>query len=203
MILLLFSVTSWGWQGISTELSSKCNQIAISSVQLLSRVSLQPHESQHARSPCPSPIPRVYSNSCPSSQWCHPTDILSSVIPFSSFLQSLPAPESFPMSQLLAWGGQSIGASALASCLPMNTQDWSPLEWTGWISLQSYHPGNRDFPGSCKFGWCGEEGPGNVLSGDRTFNGAPKDVSPHCSQGCQLAPWHIAGKTKRMRLAPS
>ena len=106
------------------------------SVQSLSRVQLWPHELQHARPPCPSPTPGVYSNSCPSSQWCHPA-ISSSVIPFSTCLQSLPASESFPMSQLFTWGGQSTGDSALASFLPMNTQDWSPLEWTGWISLQS------------------------------------------------------------------
>ena len=98
--------------------------------------SLWPHESQHARSPCPSPTPGVYSNSCSSSQWCHPT-ISSSVIPFSSCPQTLPASGSFPMSQLFTWGGQSIGVSALASVPPMNTQDWSPLGWTGWISLQS------------------------------------------------------------------
>ena len=98
--------------------------------------SLQPHESQHARPLCPSQTPRVYSNSCPSSQWCHPA-ISSSVVPFSSCPQSLPASESFPMSQLFTWGGQSTGVSALASVLPMNTQDWSSLEWTGWISLQS------------------------------------------------------------------
>ena len=98
--------------------------------------SLRPHESQHARPPCPSPTPEVHSNSCPSSQWCHPA-ISSSVFPFSSCPQSLPAAGSFSMSQLFAWGGQSIGVSALASVLPMNTQDWSPLEWTGWISLQS------------------------------------------------------------------
>ena len=98
--------------------------------------SLQPHESQHARPPCPSPTLGVYSNSCPSSLWCHPA-ISSSVIPFSSCPQSLPASRSFPMSQLFAWGGQSIGVSASASVLPMNTQDWSPLGWTGWISLQS------------------------------------------------------------------
>ena len=97
---------------------------------------LQPHESQHARPPCPSPTPRIHSDSCPSSQWCHP-DISSSVVPFSSCPQSLPGSESFPMSQLFAWGGQNTGVSALASVLPMNTQDWSPLEWTGWISLQS------------------------------------------------------------------
>ena len=98
--------------------------------------SLRPHESQHARPPCPSPSPGVHSDSCPSSQWCHPA-ISSSVIPFSSCPQSLPASESFPMSQLFTWGCQSTGVSALASFLPKNTQDWSPLEWTGWISLQS------------------------------------------------------------------
>ena len=97
--------------------------------------SLQPHESQHTRPPCPSPTPGVHSDSCPLSRWCHPA-ISSSVISFSSCPQSLPASESFPMSQLFAWGGQSIGVSALASVLPVNTQDWSPLEWTGWISLQ-------------------------------------------------------------------
>ena len=97
---------------------------------------LRPHESQHARLPCPTPTPGVHSNSCPSSRWCHPA-ISSSVAPFSSCLQSLPASESFPMSQLFTWGGQSTGASALASFLPKNTQDCSPLEWTGWISLQS------------------------------------------------------------------
>ena len=97
--------------------------------------SSRPHESQHSRLPCPSPTPGVHSNSCPSSQWCHPA-ISSSVVPFSSCPQSLPAWESFPMSQLFAWGGQSIGVSALASVLPKNTQDWSS-EWTGWISLQS------------------------------------------------------------------
>ena len=98
--------------------------------------SLQPHESQHTRPPCPSPTPRVYSNSCSSSRWCHPA-ISSSVVPFSSCPQSLPASGSFPMSQLFSWGGQSIGVSTSASFLPMNTQDWSPLGWTGWISLQS------------------------------------------------------------------
>ena len=98
--------------------------------------SLQPHESRHARPPCQSPTPRVYPNSCPSSRWCHPA-ISSSVVPFSSCPQSLPASGSFPMSQFLTWGGQSTGVSALTSVLPMNTQDWSPSEWTGWISLQS------------------------------------------------------------------
>ena len=98
--------------------------------------SLQPHESQHTRPPCPSPTPRVYSNSCPLSRWCHPA-ISCSVLPFSSCSQSLPASGSFPMSQLFASGGQSTGVSASASVLPMNTQGWSPLGWTGWIFLQS------------------------------------------------------------------
>ena len=98
--------------------------------------SLRPHEPQHARPPCPSPTPRVYSNPCPLSRWCHPV-ISSSVIPFSSHLQSFPASGSFQMSQLFASGGQSIGVSASPSVLPMNTQDWSALGWTGWISLQS------------------------------------------------------------------
>ena len=91
--------------------------------------SLQPHESQHARPPCPSQTPGVYSNSCPSSRWCHPA-ISSSVVPLSSCPQSLPASGSFPMSQLFSWGGQSIEVSASASVLPMNTRDWSPLGWT-------------------------------------------------------------------------
>ena len=98
--------------------------------------SLRPHELQHARPPCPSPTPGVHPNSCPLSRWCHPA-IASSVVPFSSCPQTLPASESFPMSQLFTWGGQNIGVSALASVLPKNTQDWSLLEWTGWISLQS------------------------------------------------------------------
>ena len=98
--------------------------------------SLQPHEPQHTRPPCPSPTPRVYPNPCPSSRWCHPT-ISSSVIPFSSCPQSFPASGPFPMSQLFPSGGQSIGVSASASVLLVNTQDWSPLEWIGWISLQS------------------------------------------------------------------
>ena len=98
--------------------------------------SLQPHESQHTRPPCPSPTPGVHPDSHPLSRWCHPA-ISSSVVPFSSWPQSLPASEAFPMSQLCAWGGQSTGVSALASVLPKNTQERSPLEWTGWISLQS------------------------------------------------------------------
>ena len=98
--------------------------------------SLRLHESQKARPPCPLPTPRVHSNSCPSSQWCHPA-ISSSAVPFSSCPQSLPASGSFLMSQLFTWGGQSIGVSASASVFPMNTRDWSPLGWTGRISLQS------------------------------------------------------------------
>ena len=98
--------------------------------------SLRPHESQHSRPPCPSPTPGAYSNSRPLSWWCHPA-ISSSVVPFSSCPQFLPASGPFPMSQLFAWGGQSIGVSASTSLLPMNTQDLSPLGWTGWISLQS------------------------------------------------------------------
>ena len=96
--------------------------------------SLRPHESQHTRPPCSSPTPGVHANSHPSSRWCHPA-ISSSVVPFSSCPQSLPASGFFPMSQLFAWGGQSTEISALASFLPKNTQDWSPLGWTGWISL--------------------------------------------------------------------
>ena len=98
--------------------------------------SLQPHGLYHARLPCPSPTPRACSSSCPSSQWYHPT-ISSSVVPFSSCLQSFPASDSFQMSQLFTSGVQSIGVSALASVLPMNIQDWFTSEWTGWISLQS------------------------------------------------------------------
>ena len=111
----------------------------ISSVQFSHSVvsdSLQPHEPQHARPPCPSPTPGVYPNSCLLSQWCHPT-ISSSVVPFSSCLQSFPTSGSFQISQLFASGGQNIGVSASTSVFSMNTQDWSPLGWTGWISLQS------------------------------------------------------------------
>ena len=98
--------------------------------------SLWPHESKHARPPCPSPTPGVHSDSRPLSQWCHPA-ISSSVVPFSSSPQSLPASKAFPVSQLFTWGGQSTGASALASFLPKKSQGWSPSKWTGWISLQS------------------------------------------------------------------
>ena len=98
--------------------------------------SLRPHGLQHARPPCPSPTPRVYPNSCPLSRWCHPT-ISSSVVPFSSRLQSFPALGSFPVSQFFASGGQSIGVSASTSVLPMKIQDWFPFGWSGLISLQS------------------------------------------------------------------
>ena len=111
----------------------------ISSVQCSRSVvsnSLRPHGLQHARPPCPSPTPGVYSNTCPLSRWCHPI-ISSSVDPFSSRLQSFPASGSFQMSQFCASGDQSFGVSASTSVLPMNTQDWSLLGWTGWISLQS------------------------------------------------------------------
>ena len=108
-----------------------------SSVQSLSLSnSLRPYGLQHTRLPCPSPAPRAYSNSCPSSWWCYPT-ISSSAIPFFSCLQSYPASGSFPMSQFFSSGGQSIGVSASTSVLPMKIQDWLPLGWTSWISLQS------------------------------------------------------------------
>ena len=126
----------------STRFPSQEGDIQLSwsySVQFISSVmfdSLRPHRLQHTRPLCPSPTPGVYSNSCPLSRWCHPT-ISSSVIPFSSCPQSFPASGSLQMSQLFASGGQSIGVSASTSVLPMNTQNWSPLGWTGWISLQS------------------------------------------------------------------
>ena len=118
---------------------SKSLKSSLTSVQFSRSVmsdSLRHHGLQHARLPCPSPAPGAYSNSCPSSLWCHST-ISSSVITFSSCLQPFPASGSFPMSQLFASGGQSIGVSASTSVLTMNIQDWSPLGWTGWISLQS------------------------------------------------------------------
>ena len=118
----------------------KKSQIQLSnSVQFSCSVmsnSLRPHEPQHARPPCPSPTPGVYPNSCPSSRWCHPT-ISSSVDPFSSYLQSFLSPGYFQMSQLFTLGSQSIGVSASLLILPMNIQDWFPLGWTGWVSLQS------------------------------------------------------------------
>ena len=116
-----------------------CHILFHSSVQFSCSVmsdSLRPRALQHARPPCPSPIPRVHPNPCPLSQWCHPI-ISSSVIPFSSCPQSFPASGSFQMSQLFTSGGKSTGVSASTSVLPMNTQDWSPLGWTSWISLQS------------------------------------------------------------------
>ena len=116
--------------------------VFISSVQFSRSVmsdSLRPHELQYCRPPCPSPTPRVYPNPCPSSRWCHPT-ISSSFVPFSSCPQSFPGSGSFQMSQFFASGGQRIGVSASTSVLSMNTQDWSALEWTGWISLQSKGP---------------------------------------------------------------
>ena len=135
----IFTLFLWhfiSFSELSRNMAFSRDSVQYSSVQFSRSAmfdSLQPHESQNARPPCPSATPRVYPNSCPSSRWCHPA-ISSSVVPFSSCPQSLPASESFPMSQLFVWGGQSIGVSALASVLPMNTQDWSPLGWTGWIT---------------------------------------------------------------------
>ena len=135
-------VLNFDYQGYS--ISSKVFlpivvDIMVSSVQFSRSVvpdCLWPHESQHARPPCPSPSPGVHPNSCPSSRWWH-SAFSSSGVPFSSCPQSLPASESSPMSQLFTGGGQSTGVSALASFLPKNTQGWSPSEWTGWISFQS------------------------------------------------------------------
>ena len=123
------SLSTWNYHNIVNQQSVQFSRSVVSD-------SLRPHESQHARPPCPSPTPGVYSNLCPSSQWCHPA-ISSSFVPFSSCPQTLPASGSFPMSQLFTWVGQSIGVSASASVLPMNTQDWSPLGWTGWIPLNN------------------------------------------------------------------
>ena len=118
-----------GWTGDFRFSSVQFSRLVVSD-------SLWPHGLQHASPPCPSSTRRVYSNSCPLSRWCHPT-MSSSVIPFSSCLQSFPASGSFQTNQLFASGGQSIGVSAPTSVLPMNTQDWFPLGWTGWISLKS------------------------------------------------------------------
>ena len=124
-----------GWlDGITGVLQSKESNWTVQFSRSVVSDSSRPHESQHARPPCPSLSSGVHSNSRPSSQWCHPA-ISSSVVPFSSCPQSLPASESFPMSQLFAWGSQSTGLSALASVLLKNTQGWSPSEWTGWIFL--------------------------------------------------------------------
>ena len=117
------------------EYTQKTLNCKFSSIQLLTD-SLGPHELQHARPPCPSPTPGVHPNPCPLSQWCHPL-ISFSVVPCSSCPQSFPASGSFPMSQHFASGGQSTGVATSKSVLPMNTQDWSPLGWTGWIFLQS------------------------------------------------------------------
>ena len=122
---------TWTWNSTHPKLTWWSVQFSCSVVS----DSLRPHESQHTRPPCPSPTPGVYSKSCPSRRWCHPA-ISSSVVPFSSCPQSLPA-SAFPLSKLFTWGGQSIGVSASTSVLPVNTQGWSPLGWTGWISLQS------------------------------------------------------------------
>ena len=125
------------WILIKSNLKKNKNGIGLVqfSLSIISET-LRPHGLKHARPPCPSPTPRAYSNSSPSHLWCHPTISLS-VVPFSSYLQSFSASGSFPMSQFFVSGGQSVGVSALASVLPKNIQDWSPLEWTGWISLQS------------------------------------------------------------------
>ena len=125
----------WGWDDLREQHRNMYAQFSRSVVS----DSSPPHESQHTRPPCPSPTPGVDSNSCPSSQGWH-LAISSSVVPFSSYPQSLPASESFLMSQLFTWGGQSTGVLVSVSVLPKNTQDWSPLGWTGWISLQSKGP---------------------------------------------------------------
>ena len=140
--MLLFTITSKMPKSVNKSnkrcASPLCRKLYIIKKTYLSSVasnSLWPHGPQHTRPPCPSPAPKVYPNSCPPSQWCHPT-ISSSVVPFSSCLQSFPPSGSFQMSHFIS-GGQSIGVSASTSVLPMNTQDWSPLGWTSWISLQS------------------------------------------------------------------
>ena len=129
----------WEVRNANYKFQTVCDIILLSSVQFSHSVvsdSLRPSELQQARLSCPSPTPRAYPNSCPSSQWCHPP-ILSSVIPFSSHLQSFPASGSFLVSHFFASGGQSIGVSASVSVLPMNIQDWFPFRWTDWISFQS------------------------------------------------------------------
>ena len=134
---LIWPHINFYWLGSPGTLDGiSCNYSSVQFSRSVVPDSLWPHELQHTRPPCPSPTPGVYPNPCPSSRWCHPT-ISSCVIPFSSCPQSFPASGSFQMSQLFASGGPSIGVSASTSVLPMNTQDWSPLGWTGWISLQS------------------------------------------------------------------
>ena len=130
-----YSFKDWCSRWSANILATLCEEPVQFSCSVMSD-SLQSHGPQHARLPCPSPNPGVYPNSCPSSRWCHPT-IPSSVIPFSACPQSFQASGSFQMSQLFTWGGQSIRVSASTSVLPMNTQDWFPLGWTGWTSLQS------------------------------------------------------------------
>ena len=125
----MFYLVWWMWQICRPKPTVQFSRSVMSD-------SLRPYELQHARPPCPSPTPGVHSDSRPLSQWCHPA-ISSSVVPFPSCPQSLPASESFPMSQLFSWGGQSTGVSALASFLPKKSQSWSPSEWISWISLQS------------------------------------------------------------------
>ena len=130
----LYQPAPWSWTSQPPELGEHQSMPAVQFSRSVVSNSLRPHEPQHARPPCPSPTPRVHPNPCPLCQWCHPA-ISSSVVPFSSGPQSFPASGSFPMSQLSASGGQSIGVSASTSVPPMNTQAWSPLGWTGWISL--------------------------------------------------------------------
>ena len=127
MVHTFSALLSWIWIEIFSSVQFSCSVMSDS---------LQPHEPQHARPPCPSPTPGIYTNPCPLTRWCHPT-VSSSVIPFSSCPQSFSASGSFQMSQLFTSGGQSIGVSASTSVLPMNTQNWSPLGWTCWICLQS------------------------------------------------------------------
>ena len=147
IIFSIFVFNTICWENLSKQktastrhkIDSPIHRLCLLSVQFSHSVmsnSLQPHELQHTRPPCLSLTPRVYTNSCPFSQWCHLT-ISSSVAPFSSCLQSFQTSRSFQMSQLFTPGGQNIGVSASTSVLPMNTQDWCPLAWTGWISLQS------------------------------------------------------------------
>ena len=133
---MVFWLSFWEIPARGWEHQDKYISVSIQFSRSVVSNSLRPHGPQHARPPCPSPTPGVHSNSCPLSWWCHP-NTSSSVIPFSSCLWSFPASGSFQMSQLFASGGQSIGVSSSTSVLPMNTQDWSPLGWTGWISLQS------------------------------------------------------------------
>ena len=147
IIFSIFVFNTICWENLSEQktastrhkIDSPIHRLCLLSVQFSRSVmsnSLQPHEPQHTRPPFLSLTPRVYPNSCPLSQWCHLT-ISSSVIPFSSCLQSFPTSRSFQMSQLFASGGQNIGISASTSVPPVNTQDWFPLGWTGWISLQT------------------------------------------------------------------